>query len=129
MVRAIDDGLEIGRRFPAQMAQRVEAPRRPQRPAVPGIAQVHRLILHRDLQELPQRLQRPLIVFSFCRDGEHHVVVAETLGIAKAVKCVGHTLTRPFSASSPALDTRPIPVLVLARSSLYPRLSRMGATT
>src|SRR5207249_5883621 len=49
MIQSIHYGLEIGRRIPAPMAQRVQAARRPQCPAVPGIAQVYGLIFHGDL--------------------------------------------------------------------------------
>src|SRR5450432_4051307 len=129
-IQALDDGPEIRLCVAAPVRQRAHRPGWTQRSSVPRIAQVDWAELQGHFQELPQPGNSILVVFSPAAHGKHDKIVAKAGRIAVSMQGVGHLVTTSEDrASAGRLVIRPSPVLVLARSNLYPSRSRMGAST
>src|ERR1035438_5294846 len=114
-----DDRCEIRLDITVPVRRRMHLLRRPQRATVPRVTQIHRLELQRHLQKLFELGDAVLIILAAAAHSEDDVGVMKAFRIAVTVKCISHRLTTSGCASvlAAVLVTRPMPMLVLARSS------------
>src|SRR5687768_5381017 len=93
--QAVDHGLEVRPVVARPMREWIHLPRRPNRAAVPRVAQVHGTVFDGDLQEPPQPLQRVLLLERpLARHRKHDEVVVEARGAAESMERVGHSFLR-----------------------------------
>src|SRR3954471_10766930 len=129
----VDDAAKIRSHVAMPVRRRRHVSPRPQGAAVQRIAQVHGLEWQGHFQKLLQLRQAAFIVLAPAGNGEDDVIVVKTVGASVSMQSVGHDIAGTGSSfllnSSGVFVTLPRPMFVLARSSLYPRRSRIGATT
>ena len=92
--QAVDDRLKVRRVVARPVRQRVHLARRPNRAAVPRVAEVDRAVLDRDLQKAPQPVERVLLLERpLARHRKDDEVVVKALGAAESMQRIGHVVT------------------------------------
>src|SRR5205823_1687251 len=123
--QAVDDTSVVGGHVAVPVRGRRHVPARTERASIERIAHVDRLKRQRHFEKLLELGQASLVILSPAGDCEDHVIVVEALGVAVAMKCVGHDVYRAAATgssflllSSGVLLTLPSPILVFARARL-----------
>src|SRR5581483_5485436 len=92
------------------------------------VTQIDRLKRQCHLEEAAELGYRVRVIVAAAGDSEDYVIIAETGRVSEPVQRVGHRFTTSARSGAGWLLMRPSPTFVLARSRLYPSLSRIGAT-
>src|SRR5687768_17292081 len=91
--QAVYHRLEVRPVVAGPVRERTHLPRRPNRAAVPRVAEIDGTVFDGNLQEPPQPVQRVLLLERpLARHRKHDEIIVKALGAAESVECVGHSV-------------------------------------